>query len=48
MSVRLGVRLEGSSPNRDAIGAWVELTAGGVTQRRQVMPTRSYLSLTSS
>ncbi len=30
--------------NRDAIGAWAELTAGGVTQRRQVMPTRSYLS----
>ncbi|MEM6454999.1 MAG: CRTAC1 family protein [Acidobacteriota bacterium] len=28
----------------DAIGAWVEVTAGGVTQRRQVMPTRSYLS----
>ncbi|MEM7050452.1 MAG: CRTAC1 family protein [Acidobacteriota bacterium] len=30
--------------NRDAIGAWVELTAGGVLQRRQVMPTKSYLS----
>ena len=40
----LRVRLEGRPPNRDAIGAWVELTAGGVTQRRQVMPTRSYLS----
>ena len=26
------------------IGARVELTAGGITQRRQVMPTRSYLS----
>ena len=36
--------LEGEPPNRDAIGAWVELDAGGVTQRRQVMPTRSYLS----
>jgi hypothetical protein len=36
--------LEGLPPNRDAIGAWVELEAGGVTQRRQVMPTRSYLS----
>ena len=36
--------LEGMSPNRDAIGAWVELEAGGVTQRRQIMPTRSYLS----
>ena len=30
--------------NRDAIGAWVELSAGGVTQKRQVMPTRSFLS----
>jgi hypothetical protein len=40
----LRVRLVGRAPNRDAIGAWVELEAGGVTQRRQVMPTRSYLS----
>ena len=32
------------APNRAAIGARVELSAGGVTQRRQVMPTRSYLS----
>nr|VFJ58525.1 MAG: Repeat domain-containing protein [Candidatus Kentron sp. FW] len=30
--------------NRDAIGTWVEVTAGAVTQRRQVIPTRSYLS----
>lgn len=30
--------------NRDAIGAIVELRSGDVTQRRQVMPTRSYLS----
>ncbi len=30
--------------NRDAIGAVVELRCGDVTQRRQVMPTRSYLS----
>ena len=29
---------------REAIGAWVELTHNGVTQRRQVMPTRGYLS----
>jgi len=29
----LRVRLEGRPPNRDAIGAWVELSAGGVTQR---------------
>ena len=40
----LRVRLEGGPGNRDAIGATVELTAGGMTQRRQVMPTRSYLS----
>jgi hypothetical protein len=40
----LRVRLAGRPPNVDAVGAWVELTAGGVTQRRQVMPTRSYLS----
>ncbi|MDY7093795.1 MAG: CRTAC1 family protein [Acidobacteriota bacterium] len=32
--------------SRDAVGAWVEVTADGVTQRRQVMPTRSYLSQT--
>ena len=30
--------------SRDAIGARVELTAGGHTQVRQVMPTKSYLS----
>ena len=30
--------------NRDAIGAWVELESRGLVQRRQVMPTRSYLS----
>ncbi len=41
----LRVHLEGGGGvNRDAIGAWVELTANGQTQRRQVMPTRSYLS----
>ena len=39
------MRLEGSGKiNRDAIGSWVELTAGGFTRRQQVMPTRSYLS----
>jgi hypothetical protein len=39
------VRLEGTGKvNRDAIGSSVELTAGGVTQRRQVMPARGYLS----
>jgi hypothetical protein len=30
--------------NRDAVGARVELTAGGLTQSRTVMPSRSYLS----
>lgn len=41
----LRVRLEGAGRvNRDAIGSSVELTAGAVTQRRQVMPTRGYLS----
>ncbi|MBL9127888.1 MAG: CRTAC1 family protein, partial [Verrucomicrobiales bacterium] len=37
-------RLQGSKSNRDAIGAWVTLTANGKSQSRQVMPTRSYLS----
>jgi len=40
----LRVKLVGKGVNRDASGAWIELTAGGVVQRRQVMPTRSYLS----
>lgn len=34
----------GEKINRDAIGAVVEVRTGNVTQRRQVMPTRSYLS----
>jgi enediyne biosynthesis protein E4 len=40
--LRFRLRGDGVTVNRDAIGAWVELTAGGRTQRRQVMPTRSY------
>ncbi|MDX1501465.1 MAG: CRTAC1 family protein [Thermoanaerobaculia bacterium] len=36
------VRLEQPGANRYAVGAWIEVEAGGVTQRRQVMPTRSY------
>jgi len=40
----LRVKLRGRPPNSEAIGAWVELTAGGAVQRRQVMPTRSYMS----
>ena len=38
------VVLHGRGANRDGIGAWIELTAAGRVQRRQVMPTRSYLS----
>jgi hypothetical protein len=38
------VKLVGASSNRDAIGAWVELRLPGESIRRQVMPTRSYLS----
>lgn len=34
----------GEKVNRDAIGAVVEVRTGKVTQRRLVMPTRSYLS----
>ena len=40
----LRVKLRGYSSNRDAIGAEIELRAGGTTQRRCVMPSRSYLS----
>ncbi len=40
----LRVKLHGNDKNRDAIGATVAVTAGGVTQDRQVMPSRSYLS----
>ncbi|MDP7029978.1 MAG: CRTAC1 family protein [Phycisphaerales bacterium] len=41
--LRLELR-DPNSANTGAIGAWIEVDAGGVTQRRQVMPTRSYLS----
>jgi hypothetical protein len=40
----LRLRLRGKGPNRDAIGARVGVRAGGQTQTREVMPTRSYLS----
>jgi enediyne biosynthesis protein E4 len=40
----LRIQLVGDGGNREAIGAWVEVTAGEVTQRRQVMPTRGYLT----
>ena len=40
----LRVTLEGKPGNTGAIGARVELTAGGVTRIREVRPTRGYLS----
>jgi hypothetical protein len=40
----LRLRLVGKAPNRHAIGARVELTAGGITQTRDVIPARSFLS----
>jgi hypothetical protein len=40
----LRVKLEGRTVNRNAIGAKLILTADGVTQRRSVMPTHSFLS----
>lgn len=38
------LKLVGTRSNRDAIGAWVRLSAGGQTQWRQVMSAKSYLS----
>jgi len=40
----LRLKLTGVKCNRDAIGAIVDVQCGGVVQRRQVMPARSYLS----
>jgi hypothetical protein len=40
----LRIHLQGQNGRQSAIGAWVTLVSNGVTQRRQVMPTRSYLS----
>ncbi len=40
----LRIRLTGTRANRDAIGARVEVRAGGVAQTRHLMPSRSYLS----
>ena len=40
----LRLRLVGSHGNRDALGARIEVTVAGRRLRRQVMPTRSYLS----
>ena len=38
------LKLAGTKSNRDGIGAWIKVRAGGHTLSRQVMPTRSYLS----
>jgi enediyne biosynthesis protein E4 len=40
----LRLKLVGRQANRDAIGALVEVTLGGVTQRQLVSPTKSYLT----
>lgn len=40
----LRLKLIGDDGNPDAIGASVELTAGGVTQYRNLIPARSYMS----
>jgi hypothetical protein len=40
----LRFELEGTVCNRDAIGSWIEVRLADRTLRRQVMPTRSYLS----
>jgi hypothetical protein len=38
------LKLIGGNGNRDAIGAWVSVKLGSKRLRRQVMPTRGYLS----
>ncbi len=40
----LRLKLVGKRSNRDAIGTRVELIAGGITQQRRVMPSRSFMS----
>ncbi|MGI9321686.1 MAG: CRTAC1 family protein [Thiogranum sp.] len=40
----LRLRLVGKAPNRNALGARVELSAGGIIQTRDVLPARSFLS----
>jgi len=40
----LRVRLVGRPANRSAIGARLELTAGGVTRRRELIPSRSFMA----
>jgi hypothetical protein len=40
----LRIKLTGTSDNRNAIGAVIELTANGITQRRLITSGRSFLS----
>jgi hypothetical protein len=40
----LRFKLTGTKANHDAIGAWIEVHVGESILKRQVMPTRSYLS----
>jgi hypothetical protein len=40
----LRLQLVGKAPNRDAIGARIELRANGGSQYRRVMPSRSFIS----
>ncbi|MEX0818211.1 MAG: CRTAC1 family protein [Pirellulaceae bacterium] len=40
----LRLKLKGTRCNPDAIGAWIEVHVGTNVLKRQVMPTRSYLS----
>ncbi len=40
----LRIKLVGTTDNRNAIGALIELTANGVKQKRVIAPGRSYLS----
>jgi enediyne biosynthesis protein E4 len=42
--LRLKLIGNGTTSNRDAVGAWIEAAVGKEIIRRQVMPTRSYLS----
>jgi hypothetical protein len=42
--IRLALSGDGVESNRDAIGAKVEVKAGGLTRRAQLFPSRSYLS----
>ncbi len=39
----LRLRLQGTTSNRSAIGARIELTARGVTQRRELVPSRGFM-----